>query len=86
MIAPMSGHIAPEVRMGNDIARQFAHFPPDQAAEAIARHIETFWPPRMRVRLETLVAEGDDDLDPLLVDATGRLVKHAVRATPDAQP
>ena len=75
-----------EARMGNDIARQFAHFPPAEAAEAIARHIETFWPPRMRRDLEALVAAGDDDLDPLLVDAAGRLATHATRAEPDAQP
>jgi len=72
--------------MGNDIARQFAHFPPAEAAAAIARHIETFWDPRMRRALEALVAAGDDSLDPLLVDAAGRLAEHAVRSTPDAQP
>jgi len=37
-----------EARMGNDIARQFAHLPPADAAEAIAAHIESFWDPRMR--------------------------------------
>ncbi len=69
----MSALTRAEARMGNDIARQFAHLPPAQAAEAIAHHIETFWDPRMRRGLETLVAEGDDSLDPLLVDAAGRL-------------
>ncbi len=64
---------APEARMGNDIARQFAHLPQAEAAGIIARHIENFWTPAMRTRLEALVAEGDDDLDPLLVDAVGRL-------------
>ena len=59
--------------MGNDIARQFAHLPDAEAAAAIARHIETFWDPRMRRALEALVAAGDDSLDPLLVDAVGRL-------------
>jgi formate dehydrogenase subunit delta len=67
----MSG--AAEARMGNDIARQFAHLPGPDAAEAIARHIESFWDPRMRRNLEVLVAEHDDALDPLLVDAAGRL-------------
>ncbi len=61
----MSGHVAPEARMGNDIARQFAHLPPEVAAEAVARHIETFWDPRMRRALEALVAAHDDSLDPL---------------------
>ena len=82
----MSGSLAPEARMGNDIARQFAHLPTEVAAQAVARHIETFWDPRMRRALEALVAAHDDSLDPLLVDAVGRLVKHAARSTPEAQP
>ena len=75
-----------EARMGNDIARQFAHLPAPKAAEAVARHIETFWDPRMRRTLEALAAAHDDSLDPLLVDAAGRLATHAVRSEPDAQP
>ena len=59
--------------MGNDIARQFAHLPDPEAAEAIARHIESFWDPRMRRALEALVAEHDDTLDPRLVEAAGLL-------------
>ena len=85
----MSALTKAEARMGNDIARQFAHLPAPKAAEAIARHIETFWDPRMRRGLEGLVAEGDDSLDPLLVDAAGRLAAHPAhvsRAEPDAQP
>jgi formate dehydrogenase subunit delta len=72
--------------MGNDIARQFAHLPPAEAAQTIAGHIERFWDPRMRHALEGLVAEGDDSLDPLLVDAVGRLAAHASRTEPDARP
>ena len=79
-------NVPPEVRMGNDIARQFAHLPGPEAAEAVARHIETFWDPRMRRNLEALVAAQDDSLDPLLVDAAGRLAAHAARSEPDAQP
>ena len=82
----MSAHIAPEARMGNDIARHFAHFSADEAAQAVARHIETFWDPRMRRALEALVAAHDDSLDPLVVDAVGRLAKHVTRTTHDAQP
>ena len=47
----------PEARMGNDIARQFGHLPPSEAAEVIAAH--------------------DDSLDPLVVDAAGRLATQA---------
>jgi formate dehydrogenase subunit delta len=64
---------APEVRLGNDIARQFAHRPRAQAVELIASHIERFWDPRMRARLRELVAAGDPDLDPLVVAASSRL-------------
>jgi formate dehydrogenase subunit delta len=72
--------------MGNDIARQFAHLSAEQAAEAIARHIETFWDPRMRRELEALVAAQDESLDPRLVDATGRLAAQPTRSEPEAQP
>jgi formate dehydrogenase subunit delta len=82
----VSSLIAPEARMGNDIARQFAHLSPTRAADAIAVHLETFWDPRMRRDLEALVAAGDDSLDPRLVDAVGRLASHASRSEPDAQP
>ena len=40
----------------------------------------------MRRDLEALAAAGDDSLDPLLVDAVGRLASHASRSEPDAQP
>ena len=72
--------------MGNDIARQFAHLPAAAAAEAIARHIETFWDPRMRRNLEALAAAHDESLDPRLVDAAGRVAAHASRTEPDSHP
>jgi formate dehydrogenase subunit delta len=74
--------IAPEARLGNDIARQFANLPTAEAAAAVARHIENFWDPRMRRNLDALIAAGDDTLDPLLVDAAGRLATYADQ--PDA--
>lgn len=78
--------VPPEARLGNDVARQFAHLPAAEAAEAVARHIETFWEPRMRRNLEALAAAQDDSLDPLLVEAAGRLAAHASRSEPEAQP
>ena len=86
MTTPVNALTKAEARMGNDIARQFAHLPPTEAAKAIARHIETFWDPRMRRGLEALAAAHDESLDPLLVDAAGRLVAHATRSELDAQP
>jgi formate dehydrogenase subunit delta len=59
--------------MGNDIARQFAHLPDDRATAAIARHLRTFWDPRMREALRKAVAAGDEDIDPLLRDAAATL-------------
>ena len=61
--------VSPEVRMANDIARQFAHLPPAEASAAIANHIHAFWDPRMRARLDHEVARDPDQLDPLVVDA-----------------
>lgn len=65
--------MAPEARLGNDIARQFAHLPHDAAIAGIAGHIGRFWDPRMRANLHKLVAEESPDLDPLLVDAADTL-------------
>lgn len=66
--------IAPEARMGNDIARQFAHLPQQEAVTAIATHVQKFWDPRMRTRLRRLVADGDPGLDPLVAEAAGELM------------
>jgi formate dehydrogenase subunit delta len=63
----------PEVRMGNDIARQFAHLPQEKATTAIAGHLRTFWDPRMREALRSAVAVGGDDVDPLLRAAIVKL-------------
>jgi formate dehydrogenase subunit delta len=69
-------NVPPEARMGNDIARQFSHLPPADAAAVVAGHIERFWDPRMRQNLEALVAAHDESLDAVLVDAAGRLATH----------
>ncbi|HQR26885.1 MAG TPA: formate dehydrogenase subunit delta [Nocardioides sp.] len=68
----MTHGIAPEARLGNDIARQFAHLPQDEAVERIAAHLARFWEPRMRARLRELVAAGDPDVDPLVAAAARR--------------
>ena len=79
-------NVPAEARMGNDIARQFAHLPAAEAVEAIARHIETFWDPRMRRTLQALAAAHDDSLDPLLVDAAGRLATDDDGSQPGTHP
>jgi formate dehydrogenase subunit delta len=77
---------APEARLGNDIARQFAHLPDEVAVAAIARHIETFWAPPMRDSLRELAAHDPDELDPLLASAAGLLHDKATRTEPAAHP
>ncbi|MFF7757379.1 formate dehydrogenase subunit delta [Streptomyces griseorubiginosus] len=62
-----------ECRMANDIARNLAHLPGEEAAEAIAGHIGRFWDPRMRTRLYEFVGAGAEGLDPLVVAAVKRL-------------
>lgn len=76
----------PEARMGNDIARQFEHVPPEVAVDAIARHIETFWHPRMRDRLRHVVDTDSEALDPLVVAAAKVLRDKVARRETDAQP
>lgn len=68
----MTHGIAPEARLGNDIARQFAHLPQGEAVERIAAHLARFWEPRMQARLRELVAAGDPDVDPLVSAAARR--------------
>ena len=81
----MSGALPPEIRMGNDIARQFGHLEAEEAAVQVGTHIEKFWDPRMRRRLRELLAPDAghlDDADPLLVAGVRRL---EADATDDAE-
>jgi formate dehydrogenase subunit delta len=65
--------VADQVRMANDIARQFAHLEHDKAVSEIVTHVASFWDPRMRAQLHQAVADGDEGLDPLVVEAAARL-------------
>ncbi|PWI20374.1 formate dehydrogenase [Streptomyces sp. Act143] len=55
--------------MANDIARNLAHLPEEEAAEAVAGHIGRFWDPRMRARLYEHVDAGAEGLHPQVVAA-----------------
>ncbi len=66
----------PQIRMANDIAAQFRHRPPAEAAGEVAEHIRLFWEERMRADLLAQVAaapEGDDGIDPIVIDAAALL-------------
>ncbi len=69
----MTELLTPEARMGNDIARQFAHLPTSEAVATIAAHVDRFWTPSMRATLRAQAAKGDDTLDPLLAAAAANL-------------
>jgi formate dehydrogenase major subunit len=70
VVAPRRGGSAIRsnlVRMSNQIAANFAHRAPDEAAAEVANHIKKFWPPSMR---SELLNDSDlSALDPLTVEA-----------------
>ncbi|TDO50574.1 formate dehydrogenase subunit delta [Kribbella sp. VKM Ac-2527] len=70
----MSGvGLPPQVRLANEIARQFAHRTPADAATAIATHIRAVWDPRMKAALIAHLDAGGEDLDPVAALAAAQL-------------
>jgi formate dehydrogenase subunit delta len=65
--------IEPLVRMANQIASQFAHHPPEQAADEVATHLRSFWAPPMREELIAYVDDGGTGVDPVVTMALDRL-------------
>ena len=65
------------VRLANDIAAQFRHLPPDEAAADVANHIRRFWDPRMRAALLDLTDTQQADLDAGVISAM-RLLREGV--------
>jgi formate dehydrogenase subunit delta len=59
----------PTVRLANDIAEQFAHKPHDEAAQAVANHINLFWTPAMRQKFVELVNQRQADLSDLSIES-----------------
>lgn len=82
----MSGDVAPVVRLGHDLVRNFAALPPGKAAEEVATHIKKFWDPRMRYDLLARVRRGEPGLHPLLVRAAENLVDGDVDRQEVAEP
>ena len=68
----MSG-IPSVIRLANDIAAQFEHRPHDAAVEAIARHINLFWDPRMRHELAEIADAHRGDLHDIVLDVIPHL-------------
>ncbi len=63
--------MAPEklTYMANQIAGFFKHKPQEEAVAGIAKHINDFWEPRMRLQLFDIVKGGGKGLNPLVLKA-----------------
>jgi formate dehydrogenase subunit delta len=57
------------IRMANQIAAFFEAYPRAEAIDGVAKHIKSFWDPRMRKKLDTYIAEGGEQLSPLVLAA-----------------
>lgn len=57
------------IRMANQIAAYFEAYPKADALAGIAKHIKSFWDPRMRRQLDAYIGEGGSELSPLVVTA-----------------
>lgn len=57
------------VRMANQIAAFFKSQRSGDQVRNVARHINDFWEPRMRIKLAEYIAEGGGGLDPLVLQA-----------------
>jgi formate dehydrogenase subunit delta len=60
------------VHMANQIAAFFRPYPPEEAATAIRDHVQAFWTPHMRARLQSAPAAAIAALDPLAALGVGR--------------
>jgi formate dehydrogenase subunit delta len=61
------------VRLANEIAAQFAHRAPAEAATAVANHLKIAWDPRMKKALIAHAEAGGEDLDPIAALAAQQL-------------
>jgi formate dehydrogenase subunit delta len=61
------------VRMANQIAAFFGTQPGAAQAADVAAHLKAFWEPRMLQALYAHVDAGGEGLDPLVLQAVGRL-------------
>lgn len=69
----MSITAAAEIRLVNNIAVQFGYLPTEEAAAAVANHINRFWDPRMKRRLFELAVTDKQELDPVAAAAVALL-------------
>ncbi|MGY4099007.1 formate dehydrogenase subunit delta [Nocardia sp. R16R-3T] len=51
------------MRLATEIAAQFRHVPPQEAAAPIAEHIRRYWEPRMRAQLLEQASHAGEGCD-----------------------
>ncbi|MGE0627557.1 MAG: formate dehydrogenase subunit delta [Hyphomicrobiaceae bacterium] len=61
------------IYMANQIARSFRTRPHEDAVAATAEHISSFWEPRMRSQLFTLMDEDGQRFDAVVREARPRI-------------
>lgn len=61
------------VTMANQIARFFESQPSEEAVSGVETHIRKFWDPRMRAKLQGIVASGGQGLNSRALEAAKRL-------------
>lgn len=71
------------VYMANQIGTYFKSQPSATAAAGVADHIQKFWDPRMRKGIFAHLDAGGEGLDPLVIEALGRLRSPGESRDPD---
>jgi formate dehydrogenase major subunit len=61
------------VRMANQIAANNAHHESQEAVDAVARHLGSFWSPSMQSELGEYAASHGEELSPIVVAALLRM-------------
>jgi formate dehydrogenase subunit delta len=69
----VSEYLSDLERMVEQIARNFASHPPQEAAARIADHLQRFWDPSMRRDLTEAVVAGKVDVSAVVQDAIAQV-------------
>lgn len=70
------------IYMANQIARNFATMGHAAAAAAVADHILSFWDPRMKARIDAMLADQRGQFSPIAAAAIEQLRVCAASQTP----
>ena len=54
------------IRMANNIARNFAAYPPEIATKRVRTHLSSFWDSRMLHDLHDYIERGGSDVHPMV--------------------